>query len=202
MLERIDHLMGSPLAVFGVCAMTGLLIPLPEDVVVLYLGIVVRERELPWFWLFWAAVAGTVARDMAMWAVGRYFGDRLLSQPRVERFVGIERLARMRRLFTERGTQAVVMGRFMAGARVAFFIVAGMMRTPFRICLIWDVIGAIVSTAVEMALGAWLGPPFLETVQWTLARTGPWIWAALLALIGVAWTIRQRRLAHAPKPAA
>ena len=162
MLEPIHHWLQAPQAVFWVCAATGLVIPLPEDIVMLYLGIVVKDEGLSWWPMMFAAAFGTLLRDVIMYFVGRGLGDWIFSDPRVLRLFGVKRLERARNLFLKRGTEAVLMGRFMVGARVAFFALAGAILTPFRTFLIWAFSGTPVSTPLLMFLGSWLGPPFLH----------------------------------------
>jgi membrane protein DedA with SNARE-associated domain len=193
MLEQIHHWMQVPQAVFWVCAATGLVIPLPEDIVMLYLGIVVKDEGLAWWPMMLAAAFGALLRDIIMYFVGRGLGDWIFSDTRVLRLFGVKRLEKARNLFLKRGTEAVIMGRFMVGARVAFFAVAGAMRTPFRTFLVWDFLGTLVSTPILMLLGAWLGHPFLNFMHWTIARTGPGLWIVVGVLGFVWWWVARKR---------
>jgi membrane protein DedA with SNARE-associated domain len=193
MLEQIHHWMHTPWLVFWVCSATGLVIPLPEDIVILYLGIVVKDDGLPWWPMMFAAAFGTLLRDIIMYFVGRGLGDWIFSDPRVLRVFGVKRLEKARNLFLKRGTEAVILGRFMVGARVAFFAVAGAMRTPFRTFLLWDFLGTLVSTPILMLLGAWLGHPFLDLMQWTIARTGPGLWIAVVIIGLIWWWVARKR---------
>jgi membrane protein DedA with SNARE-associated domain len=192
MLEAIDVWIDQPHLLFWVCAATGLVIPLPEDVVLLYVGIRAHSEGLPWGWTFAAAAAGTLLRDVLVYFIGRGFGDWLFTLPAVERFLGTSSIERARQLFANRGSEAVIMGRFLVGMRVPFFCVAGALRTPFRKFLFWDAAGTLVTVPLLMAVGAWLGTPVVELSLWVLRRTGITMWAIII-VVAASWLWWRRR---------
>lgn len=197
MLETIGVWIDTPRLLFLVCAATGLVIPLPEDVVLLYVGIRAHEHSLPWGSTMLAAAAGMLLRDVTVYFIGRGFGDWLFTLPAVEKFLGASKIEHARQVFTNRGTQAVLIGRFLIGMRVPFFCVAGAMRTPFRKFLLWDGLGTLLTVPILMGIGAWLGPPIMDIALWVVRSMGATLWGLLLASAIGWWWWRRRQLAAA-----
>lgn len=175
---------------FAVCMIAGLLVPVPEDIVLLYVGMAVHDGDLLWTPTIFAVCAGVLVRDVLAYWVGRKFGDWLLQKPLAERVFGSERLMRARLMFERRGVWAVMIGRCMVGMRVPVFMVGGSMRTSFRTFLVWDTIGVLITVPAIVALGWMFGEPFTRTVTEVLAHTR--ITAGILAVIVVIVIVRYR----------
>jgi membrane protein DedA with SNARE-associated domain len=200
MFEPLVASIDSYLGLFLASAVTGLIVPVPEDLVMLWAGLRIDAGTLNWLPAIGAAAAGTLLRDIATYWLGRLFGAVVIEHPAVETVIGRRRLERARQALQDHGDRAVILGRFLIGMRVPVFFIAGSMRTRFRTFLFWDAIGLIVSTPILIWLGYQFGDPFLEGVRWLLQRTSFVVGTlvAVAAIFLIRSRLRDRRPATAP----
>jgi len=200
MLEAIlDGIQTYPGLFFTI--ISGLVLPVPEDIVLLWAGMRTAAGELDALPALVAACAGVLVRDIIAWGIGRVAGDWLLQRKVVENVLGRDKLDRARELFVERGSVAVILGRFLVGMRVTVFIVGGSMRVPFRTFVFWDAIGVIVSCPLLLWLGARFGQPMIDIAYRVLQGTSG-TWLAFFAVVGgvvlwLRWRAKRRAEADA-----
>ena len=186
----LGELAGVPL-VFATCAVSGLLLPVPEDVPVLVAGIAAAAGELGAPEAVGAALAGVLVRDVALYAVGRASGEALLRRPWVVRVIGEHRLDAARALFSTNGPRATFVGRFFIGFRAPVFVTAGALGVPARAFLLWDGLGLVVMVPTMFAVGYVFGKPALGGLEWIVDRA--WIAVVAAIVVGVAaWAWRRR----------
>lgn len=165
MLEWILEAVRSYPGLFGISAVTGILIPVPEDVVVIWAGVLVADGVLVWLPTLLIVSAGSFIRDTVVFWVGRLFGGWLLKHRRFVRIIGASRIARANRLIEGRGSASVFIARFMVGMRVPIFFVAGALGLSRRKFAAWDALGMLPSTAILLWLGVNFGHPVLNSVH-------------------------------------
>jgi len=179
--ESIVEGVEGDLGLFLICCVTGLLIPVPEDLVVLYAGWLIAEGTRDWTSTVLIVSLGMLIRDLLTYALGRTAGNWLLERPWTERVIGRRKLARAREMFAERGTTAVVIGRFLVGMRVPVFFIGGSMRLPFRKFLVLDAIGVMLSVPLLLLLGNVFGQPLIDGARQVLKHTS-WSIAVITAI--------------------
>ncbi len=167
---------------FWLCALSGIAVPVPEDVPLLYAGIRIEAGSLAWAPTLGVALSGVLVRDLAAYAIGRYVGAWLLRSSLVIRLVGQSRLDRARRLIEDHGSRAVLAGRFMIGLRAPLFMVAGAMGTRVTRFLLWDVLGLLVAVPGMVVLGYVFGAPLIDLALWFMRSSR---WAAGVAVVGL-----------------
>lgn len=168
------------------CSASGLVVPVPEDVALVWAGSQIGGGTFTWAPTVAAALVGVQVRDLAAWGIGRVLGEALLDSAWAGRLIGRRKIARARRLVGDHGAAAVLMGRFFVGFRAPVFLVAGAMRLPLRQFVRWDLLGLLITVPAVIALGYAFGEPLLEGVRWALARSKLVVLA--LAVVGaVAW---------------
>lgn len=158
MLERVAGYPG----LFLMCASSGVLLPVPEDIALLYAGSRLETGEMQWGPALFAAILGVFSRDLFAYGVGHLVGEWLLARPAVVRMFGRKKLDRARALVGRRGASAVFAGRFLVGLRAPVFLMAGAMGVPFRKFLVWNTLGMLVAVPGVMVLGFVFGPPLAE----------------------------------------
>lgn len=169
---------------FWLCALSGIIVPFPEDIPLLYAGILIESGRLAWAPTLGIALVGVLLRDLIAFAVGRWVGGWLLRRAFVQRLVGIERLSLATRMVRAHGARAVLAGRFFVGMRAPVFLVAGAMGTRTRQFLLWDAVGLIVAVPGMVLLGFGLGPPVVDQAL-SLMRSSRWA-AGVLAIVVLA----------------
>src|SRR5688572_25302369 len=158
MIERVAGYPG----LFVMCAASGILLPVPEDIALLYAGSRLETGEMLWGPALLAALLGVFARDLFAYGCGWLIGDWLLARPTIVAMFGRKKLDKARALVTRQGASAVLAGRFLVGLRAPVFLMAGAMGVPFRQFLVWNLLGLLVAVPGVVVLGYVFGPPLAE----------------------------------------
>jgi membrane protein DedA with SNARE-associated domain len=187
---QLAGLIGAP-ALFGICLVTGILIPVPEDVPVLAAGIAAQTGVLHPVSALAAAIAGVFCRDCLFFAAGRLLGEQVLVRPGIVRLLGASRIDRARQAVGGAGPRAVLLGRFLIGFRTPVFLAAGALGVPPSRFVLWDLLGLSVMIPAIFGLGYLLGRPAMDWLQWGLAHTG-WLVPAVVVLAVVLALLRRR----------
>lgn len=179
---------------------SGLGLPLPEDVPLVFAGVLIYRRMMTW------AVAGPVAwvalmcGDSALYILGFILGRRVVHLPVLGRHISEKRLIRCEGWFARWGIWAIGIGRMFAGIRTAIVLTAGTMRFNYLKLLIADGIAAIFSGGAFMILGFWAAEharplgPLIEKYRLLFMAVGV---VASLLLIAVLWYRSRRRAREA-----
>ena len=85
----------------------------------------------------------------------------------------------------ERGSVAVLIGRFLIGFRAPIFAVAGASHVPFRKFVGWNTLGMLIAVPGVIWLGWFFGEPITDTVFFAMARAREVV--ALLFFLVVAY---------------
>lgn len=191
--ELVESISGYP-GLLGLCAVSGLLFPLPEDFTLVYAGVRISEGHFTWGPALAVALVGVGARDGVAYWLGRVLGDRLLGSAWVERWVGAEKVQRAEAMVRDHGVGAVLLGRFLIGFRAPLFAVAGASHVPFRQFVVWDALGLLVTVPGVVWLGWFFGAPIEEGLRWVMFRARE---LTLLVAVGSAgwWWFQARRRA-------
>jgi membrane protein DedA with SNARE-associated domain len=185
MMELLALGSSSYAMLFVLCAVSGLAIPVPEDVPLLYAGMRLEEGQGALGPTLAVAVSGVFVRDLLAYGVGRCVGAWLLERPWVERLISRRRIERACRLVEARGSAAVLVGRFLIGMRAPVFLVAGAMGVSMRKFVLWDLLGLMVAVPAAITLGYLFGAPLADALVWTVARSR--ILALTVAFGGAGW---------------
>ena len=173
----------------------GLALPIPEDVVLVSAGIVAGLGHAGLADMLVITFLGVLLGDVAMYAIGWHWGDRIRQWRFFDRLVSAEREAGIRAAFARRGTWFVFAARFLWGIRVAVYLVAGMSRqiTPARF-LLADGLAVLLTVPVKVVLGfygahhrAWL-----EQALHTEERVIGILAGSVLLLLTLWWLWRRR----------
>lgn len=192
MLEQILEAIVTYPGLFALCTMTGLLIPVPEDVVVVWSGLMISDGLFGWTGTLLAVCFGTYIRDIITYWLGRGFGHWLMSRRAFVKMLGPRRIRRAQKMFEMRGSAAVFLGRFMVGMRVPLFFVAGTLGLSFRRFAFWDAIGMLPSSFLLIWLGARFGHPIFDTLR-TFSRGTSWTLGTIVLLSAAAFWWWKRR---------
>lgn len=126
---------------------------LPGEAAVVFGGVLAGRGDLSLTAVLLIAIAGAILGDSVGYAVGWRYGH-LIQQSRLGRRVGEERWRRSEAFLRRRGPIAVFTGRFTALLRALVPGAAGMSRMPYRVFLLFNVLGGVV-WATACVLGGW-----------------------------------------------
>jgi membrane protein DedA with SNARE-associated domain len=180
--------------VFLVLLVTGLGVPIPEELPIVIAAMMSRWQVMHWAGALGSCLGGVLAADMLLYGVGRHFGRRILEWPTARRILSPEREARVMEAYRRHGLKFVVMARLVMGLRAAAFLTAGLVRVPFLRFLLVDVAAVLVS--VPLAFGvAYLVADSVVVALAYVHEMQLWIGGAV-ALVAAIWLLvwwRRRR---------
>jgi membrane-associated protein len=136
---------------------TGLVVTpfLPGDSLLFVVGAFCATGALSPWWASAVLILAAVLGDSANYAVGRYFGARLVA--RHSRLVSQERLERTHEFFRRYGGKTIVLARFVPMVRTFAPFVAGLGRMDYRKFFFYNVAGGVLWVGLFIAAGFFFG---------------------------------------------
>ena len=182
MLERlIDY---SPyVGILAALCLGSLGAPIPEEIPVVTAGLLARQEVVRWWLVLPLCVVGVLSGDIALYWVGRHWGEHVLELRLVRRVLDPARREKLTAAYRKNGLIIVFAARHVMGLRAAAFLTAGVARIPFWKFLAVD--GAAIGYGVP--LNFTLAYLFADRVHGLLAnvyRIDRWI--AVLAVVAAA----------------
>jgi membrane protein DedA with SNARE-associated domain len=174
---------------------SGIPLPAPGDVFVMYVGAHVPRGLLPWI-LAWLGLIGVVVLGATnLFLISRRFGRRLV-EGRFAHLVHLspERLNRAQRWFERYGVLAIIFGRHIPGFRVPITVAAGVFKVSYPVFAASVAVSTAIWAGVFMVIGINFGHR-LETFL-SLHRETYWLWAAIVMAMVI--VVVSRRHAHPP----
>ena len=203
MEEVYSNLLGSygPLTVFVALLLTGIGIPLGEDVVIIPAGILAGNGQINLVQTAIAAYAGVLLSDFMWYWLCRKFGTPLLHKRWFKRIVHPRRLLEVKHEIERRGVWVVVMSRFIPGSRTPAITAAGVLHLPFWKFALAESTTCLITVPLQLGLGFAVGRELgtMQTADLVLSLIGVVLFI-LAIMLGLAW-YRQRRphRKHAPR---
>jgi pimeloyl-ACP methyl ester carboxylesterase/membrane protein DedA with SNARE-associated domain len=132
-----------------------------EDLTCIGAGVLVATGRLGFVPTTAACLTGIVVGDLNAFLAGRVFGRAVLARAPMKWLVTETQVQRASAWFRERGPAVIVASRFLPGTRVATFVAAGVLRTPFFTFALWFGIAALLWTPLLVGVAALVGAPIL-----------------------------------------
>jgi membrane protein DedA with SNARE-associated domain len=188
---------GSYLGIVLFLALTGIGLPIPEEVPIVAAGVASRAQALHWYYALPACLVGALLGDSLMYAIGRFFGAKVLKEhPWWSGFLTPEREQTIEALINKHGIKAFFVARFLVGLRSPFYLTAGILRVKYRWFLFADFICASVVIGGFFGLAYLFGDRITGLIQ-SIER-GFTVVAVLVALVALAviafFSFRKRRI--------
>jgi len=158
------------LSTFGGLLASGMGVPLPEELWVVWAGASSRHPPddivVMWWIMLPACILGVVLGDSFLYAVGWFWGHRLLNRKWVQRWVlRPERRVRIQRNFDRYGVWILLAARLLPGLRSPIFLLAGTNRMPVVKFVVADGVYAIPGVSMMFFLAYAFTDQFVEIVQ-------------------------------------
>ena len=130
---------GSYIGIFIVLVLTGSGLPIPEEVPIIFAGVLSLNQTLdPWL-AFICCLLGAIVGDCVMYVIGYHFGRPVLrDHPWFARFITPEREIQIEQQFCRHGFKVFFVARFLVGLRSPVYLTAGILRVSFRRFLMID----------------------------------------------------------------
>ncbi|HJT33998.1 MAG TPA: DedA family protein [Pirellulales bacterium] len=142
-----------PYLVLGLpIVLTGMGLPVPEEVFVIGAGLASHAGTLePWLALITCLVSAVLG-DCAMYAIGYHFGHGLVREhPWFAKLLHPRRERQMETMIRKHGLKVFLTARFLVGVRSPVYVAAGVLRVSFRQFLLFDLLCA--SLVVSLFFG-------------------------------------------------
>jgi membrane protein DedA with SNARE-associated domain len=143
----------------------GLPIPLPGDLLMLVIGSVAAQQEVP-LGIAWVSFSVAIfSGAMLLFTLIRHYGRRPVTE--YGHYVGLtdERIERAEAQIRQRGWRAVAMGRMVPGVRLATVVAAATFNVRRATFATAAAASAIAEVGVCLLIGATLGPVIAERMQ-------------------------------------
>ena len=183
-----------PFAVFLLLMLTGIGVPLGEDLVIIPAGVLVGTGALdPWLTAL-CAYLGVVCSDFMWFALCWTYGTPLLHKRWFKRLVHPRKLLELKHQIEHRGAWVVFMARFIPGSRTPTITAAGVLHMPFWRFATASSVGVAFTVPLQLGLGYGIAVGFgtQRSADMVQALLGAVI-LILAVLVGLAWWRQYRR---------
>lgn len=176
---------------------SGVPLPAPGDVFVMYVGAHVPRHWVAWIGAWLGLIAIVVLGATNLYFISRRWGRRLATSSFAEYIhLSHERLERAEVWFRRYGVLAIIFGRHIPGFRIPITVACGVFGIPYRVFAPSVAVSTAVWAGVMLIIGVNFGPKLGELLQ---AHTYVYFaWGALVvALIGSIFIRQQLRARRA-----
>lgn len=195
-----------PIAIFVAFVISGIGLHLSEDFILVPAGIFAYEQYVQtgsWSWFVQASFAawlGIVMGDAGWIWLCRHFGGKLLGWRTFRKLIGPRTLLEVKYEMDRRGAWALLIARFIPGARTPMVTMSGVMQLSWWKILAVEAAGVLVTAPLQMGIGvgvAKIGSQFESAAhRWILYIGATLAVVGLMAVAHIA--ISRRRSAHRP----
>lgn len=176
----------APWIMFSLLLLTGLSVPISEDILLLGGGAIAStcmpdHALLMYVWLF---LGSYLAAWIAYW-IGRMLGPKLYQIRLLKSIVTPHRLDVLRYYYAKFGIFTFLVGRFCPGGiRNALFMSSGLTKMPFYLFILRDGLACMISTLTLFFIGYKFGE-HLDLILYYFHRYTYWIFIILGFLLGI-----------------
>jgi membrane protein DedA with SNARE-associated domain len=178
---------------------SGIPLPAPGDVFVMYVGAHVPRYLLPWV-AAWLGLIGIVVLGATnLFFISRRFGRRL-AHGRFAHLVHLspERLARAEKWFERYGVIAIIFGRHIPGFRIPITVAAGIFKVTYPVFAACVAVSTAIWAGVVIIIGINFGGRMEAFLR--LHRETYWLWAAVVVLMIILMVRRRNTTTLATTP--
>jgi membrane protein DedA with SNARE-associated domain len=170
---------------------SGVPLPAPGDVFVMFVGIHVPHNLFAWIAAWLGLIVAVVLGATNLYFLSRKYGRRLAESDLAE-YVHLshERLVRAERWFRRYGVLAIIFGRHIPGFRIPITVAAGIFQVPYRVFAPSVAVSTAIWAGVVLIIGIRFGPHLANLLA---AHTFLYfVWAAIVVGLVLSVFIRQQ----------
>jgi membrane-associated protein len=170
---------------------SGVPLPAPGDVFVMYVGIRVPHQIAAWVAAWLGLILAVVMGATNLYLISRRWG-RKLAESQYAEYVHLshERLLRAEVWFKRYGVLAIIFGRHIPGFRIPITVACGVFRVRYRVFAPSVAVSTAIWAGVVLTLGVLYGPHLAQLLR---AHTSLYfVWAAIVVALVASVFVRQR----------
>ncbi len=164
-------------------------LPFPEDGILLLSGFLTAHNVVKTLTAFLVIYSGLLMTDFLLYSVGKKYGRRIVEHKRFQKIFNGGKLEKLEEKFKKWGALAVFFGRHLLGLRAQIFLVAGVMRMPWKKFLTVDAVSALLTITWWGGLGYW-GGNSIQTLRKDITNIEQTVMIVLAILIGSGLLLR------------
>jgi membrane protein DedA with SNARE-associated domain len=186
LIAGVDPIWG-PWIVYGLLLLSGVGIPLGEDIIILPAGMLIQQLALPIWPTLIAAYCGVVCGDLLWFTVCSKLGARLAHKKWFKRIVHPKRMLQVKYQFDVRGAWVIVLSRFIPASRTTTITVAGMMHMNFWKFALTTAACCLLTVPMQLFTGWWIADSLQakSKVELVIRLLG-----LVMVVVAVVWTYR------------
>ena len=176
-----------PWVVFGLLLLSGVGIPLGEDIIIIPAGMFIAHEAMSLWPTLLAAYCGVVCGDIMWFMVCSKFGTRILHKKWFKRTIHPRRLLQAKYQFDKRGAWVIVLSRFIPASRTTTITVAGVMHMPLSKFAIVTLLCCLLTVPMQLFAGWWIAESLQakSTVELIVRLVG-----LVMVVVAVVWVYR------------
>jgi membrane protein DedA with SNARE-associated domain len=170
---------------------SGVPLPAPGDVFVMYVGTRIPHTPLAWVAAWFGLVLSVVLGATNLFLISKRWGRRL-AESQVAEYVHLshERLAKAEVWFKRYGVLAIIFGRHIPGFRIPITVACGVFRIPYRVFAPSVAVSTAIWAGIVLYIGVNFGPKFENLLR---AHTSLYfVWGALVLALVASIFVRQQ----------
>lgn len=170
---------------------SGVPLPAPGDVFVMYVGVHVPRNFMAWIAAWLGLIVAVVLGATNLFLISRKYGRRL-AESAVAEYVHLsrERLMKAEAWFKRYGVLAIIFGRHIPGFRIPITVAAGVFGVPYRVFAPSVAVSTAIWAGVVLIIGINFGPRLGDLLR---AHSFLYfVWGAIVLGLILSMFIRQR----------
>ena len=154
------------LALFILLALGIVLLPVPDDTLIIFTGILIHQGKLPPVLAIVSAYGGSICGITMSYLVGRFAGDLIIKK--YGKYIGLTeiRMARVHWWFERFGKWFLFFGFFIAGIRHFTGLFAGLSYMQYKHFSLYAYCGAICWVSSLLSLGYFFGKCCNQVIEY------------------------------------
>jgi len=170
---------------------SGVPLPAPGDVFVMYVGVHVPHHLSAWIAAWLGLIVAVVLGATNLFLLSRKYGRRLAESSLAE-YVHLShaRLVVAERWFRRWGVLAIIFGRHIPGFRIPITVAAGVFQVPYRVFAPSVAVSTAIWAGVVLIIGINFGPRLADLLR--VHSFLYFIWGAIVVGLFVTIFVRQR----------
>lgn len=169
--------------IFAVLLLGSLGVPLPEEMPIIAAAVLSHEGLARWWLALPVCLVGVLSGDVALYWIGRHWGEQVLNWRAVRLVLTPEREQWLKAAYRRHALKTVVTARHVMGLRAAAFLTAGIARVPFWKFIVADGGAAVLSVPLVFGLSYFFTDQ-IKAIVADVHRAERWL--ALVGLLVVA----------------
>jgi membrane protein DedA with SNARE-associated domain len=179
---------------FAIAFVENIFPPSPSDMMIVFGGALVAIGQLGFMPALLSATAGSVSGFVAMYLIGKWFGNHILEQGKVK-FIKVETVNKVETWFRNHGYWVIVVNRFLTGTRAVVSFFAGMSEMKLSLTVTLCAVSALIWNAILVTIGYYLGQSWeqIATYLRDYGRVVTLIVILVLSGVTIHYFLRKRR---------